>query len=49
LLKDNYYRLTSKREGQEKSLDIINDGKNNKIKLAKTDDCSGQYWKITKV
>jgi hypothetical protein len=33
--------------GQKKSLDVVNDGKNNKVQLAKTDDVEGQYWKIT--
>ena len=31
----------------DRSLDIINDGKNNKIQVAKTGDYSGQLWKIT--
>ena len=44
-----YYRLTSKWQGEGKSLDILNDGKNNQPILAKTGDYTGQAWKITKV
>ena len=42
-----WYRLTTKWQGDGKSLDIINDGKNNQIKLADTaDDSIGQYWAV---
>ena len=44
-----YYRLTTKWQGEGKSLDIINDGKNNQPILAKTGNYSGQAWQITKV
>jgi hypothetical protein len=45
---NSYYRLTTQREGNNKSLDVVNDGKNNnQLKLAKTGNYSGQYWKIT--
>ena len=44
-----YYRLTCKWQGEGKSLDIINDGKNNTPILANTGNYSGQYWKINKV
>ena len=42
-----YYRLTTKWQGEGKSLDVVNDGKNNKLQLAKTGKYSGQYWKIS--
>lgn len=45
---NSYYRLTTKWQGDKKSLDIVNDGKNNNQPiLAVTGDYSGQYWKIT--
>ena len=46
---NKYYRLTTQFQGDEKSLDIINDGKNNQPILAKTGNYSGQAWKIRKV
>ena len=49
LLKNNYYRLTSKGQGYDKSLDIVNDDQKIKVTLAKTGNYSGQYWRITKV
>lgn len=42
-----YYRLTTQWQGDGKSLDIINDGVNNKIQLADTGNYSGQFWKFT--
>lgn len=42
-----YYRLTTKLQGDDKSLDIVNDGKNDKLQLAKTGNFGGQVWKIT--
>jgi hypothetical protein len=33
----------------EKSLDIINDGNNNKLQLAKTGNYSGQQWRFIPV
>jgi hypothetical protein len=42
-----YYRLTTKWQGDEKSLDVVNDGKNNQLQLAKTGNYSGQCWKLT--
>lgn len=41
-----YYRLTTQWQGRGKSLDIINDGKNNKLQLAKTGYYTGQYWML---
>lgn len=35
------------RPGDDKSLDIVNDGKNDKLQLAKTGNFGGQVWKIT--
>ena len=32
-----------------KSLDVINDGKNNRVWLDKTQNVTGQFWKITPV
>lgn len=42
----HYYRLTTMWQGECKSLDIVNDGQNNKPILAKTGHFSGQHWKI---
>lgn len=42
-----YYRLTNKWQGEGRSLDIVNDGKNNQPVLAKTAGYTGQYWRIT--
>merc|ERR1719499_1129562 len=44
-----YYRLTTKFTGPKKSLDIINDRKDNKLIMANTGNFSGQMWKITKI
>lgn len=44
---NTYYRLTTQWQGDGKSLDVINDGTNNRIHLAQTGDYSGQYWKFT--
>ncbi|CAF1163551.1 unnamed protein product [Rotaria sordida] len=44
-----YYRLTTQWQGDGKSLDIINDGTNNKPILAATAALTGQYWKITSI
>ena len=42
-----YYRLTTAWQGEGKSLDVINDGTNNRVQLAKTGGYSGQFWKLT--
>jgi len=42
-----YYRLTTQWQGDGKSLDIINDGQNNKPILAATGNYFGQMWKLT--
>ncbi|WP_034059865.1 RICIN domain-containing protein [Lacinutrix jangbogonensis] len=44
-----YYKLTAKWPGEHKSLDIVNDGKNNKPILTKFNSYSGQLWKLTNV
>ncbi|CAF1075911.1 unnamed protein product, partial [Didymodactylos carnosus] len=45
-----YYRLTTRWQGDDKSLDIVNDGKNNnQLILGNTGNYSGQHWKITSV
>ena len=45
---NGFYRITNMWLN-DRSLDIINDGKNNKIQVAKTANVSGQMWKITKI
>ena len=44
-----YYRLTTMWQGEGRSLDVVNDGRNNKLILADTGNYSGQYWKFTRV
>ncbi|HRH40477.1 MAG TPA: hypothetical protein PKY82_02445 [Pyrinomonadaceae bacterium] len=46
---NGYYRLTTQWQGEGKSLDVINDGENNKLQLAKTNNVTGQFWKITPI
>ncbi len=46
---NGYYRLTTQWQGESKSLDVINDGANNKLQLANTGNFTGQSWKITSV
>ena len=43
----SYYRLTTQWQGDGKSLDVVNDGKNNQLILAMTDNVSGRSWRIT--
>src|SRR5882672_2237439 len=46
----SFYRLTTLFQGECRSLEILNDGRNNNQPiLAKTANVSGQYWKITPV
>ncbi len=46
----SYYRLTTQWQGDGKSLDVVNDGKNNnRLVLADTGNFTGQYWKFTPV
>lgn len=42
-----YYRLTTQWLGEEKSLDVVNDGANNQLQMAHTANQTGQFWKIT--
>jgi len=42
-----YYRLTTQWQGAGKSLDVVNDGVNNRIQLANTGNFTGQLWKLT--
>jgi uncharacterized protein (DUF2249 family) len=41
-----WYSFTTEWLGEKKSLDIVNDGTNNKLIMAETGDYPGQYWKI---
>lgn len=44
---DFYYRFTNQSQGDQKSIDIVNDGKNNnKLTLSPTGFYSGQHWKL---
>jgi uncharacterized protein (DUF2249 family)/predicted nucleic acid-binding Zn-ribbon protein len=43
---NRWYSFTTEWLGKAKSLDIVNDGTNNKLIMAKTGNYSGQYWKI---
>lgn len=42
-----YYRLTTQWQGEGKSLDIINDGQNNRLWLNASGSTTGQFWKLT--
>ena len=47
---DTYYRISNYWQGDDKSLDIENDEKNNNLPIiTPTGAWSGQGWKITKV
>ncbi|QDU78324.1 hypothetical protein Pla110_00250 [Polystyrenella longa] len=47
---NSYYKLTTQWQGDNKALDIINDGqKNNRPVLADKANVSGQLWKITPI
>ena len=46
LTANGFYRIINQKYGVDKSLDIINDGQNNKTILTANADVSGQYWKI---
>lgn len=48
-LGDDYYRIYNDEVGGELSLDIVNDGVFDKLKLGATDDVSGQLWRITEL
>lgn len=44
-----YFRLTTGLDGNERSLDVINDTQKNKVKMAATDNVTGQSWEITPI
>lgn len=44
-----FYRLTTQWQGDGRSLDVVNDGVNNKLQLAASGNFSGQFWRITPV
>lgn len=44
---NGYYRLTNQWQGSDKSLDIVNDGRNNQVQMAPTADVTGQKWILT--
>lgn len=46
---NKFYRLTTKFQGPEKSLDVVNDDKDDKLLLMKTGNFTGQKWKIEKL
>jgi hypothetical protein len=43
-----YCRLTTKWKGDCEAPDVINDGRNNRLIMAKGANVSGQAWKLTK-
>jgi len=47
--KNRWYTLTTEWLGKIKSLDIVNDCKNNKLIMAGSGNYSGQHWLITMV
>lgn len=42
-----YYYLSTEFQGSRKVLDVVNDGTNNQVALAKKGSFSGQFWKLT--
>jgi hypothetical protein len=46
---NRYYSFSTAWQGEGKSLDVVNDGKNNQLQLAQTANVSGQQWKITDI
>lgn len=49
ILPNYYYRLTTQWQGDNKSLDIVSGGQNDKLILAQTGNDDGQLWKLTPV
>ena len=43
---NGYNRFTTSWQGPGISLDVVNDGRNNKLQLAPTGDYGGQYWRV---
>ena len=46
---NTYYRLSCKWQGDQKVLDVINDGNNNQLHLATVGNYTGQSWRFTPV
>ncbi len=46
---NSYYRLTTKWQGASKSLDVLNGGNHDQLRMADTGNFSGQNWKFTPV
>jgi hypothetical protein len=42
-----YYFLTNNLTGKNNCLNVLNDGRNNRLTMAKCDNISGQSWRIT--
>ena len=42
-----YYFLTNNLTGASNCLNVLNDGRNNRLTMAKCDNISGQSWRIT--
>jgi Ricin-type beta-trefoil lectin domain len=43
-----YYFVTNALTGASNCLNVLNDGRNNKLTMAKCDNISGQSWRITR-
>jgi Ricin-type beta-trefoil lectin domain len=43
-----YYFVTNALTGASNCLSVLNDGRNNKLTMAKCDNISGQIWRITR-
>ncbi|MEI6064062.1 MAG: hypothetical protein WCQ26_05690, partial [Pseudanabaena sp. ELA748] len=43
---DGYNRLRNSFTGSRKCLDIVNDGRNNKLRMADCGNYSGQFWEF---
>jgi|GEM_PF-3566547 len=46
-MRNGYYRLTTQWLGEAKSLDVVNDGTNDKVWMANSTNATGQSWKVT--
>ena len=46
---NGWYRITSWWQGEVRSIDIVNDGINNRLRMAASGNFSGQFWKLTKL
>jgi hypothetical protein len=44
-----FYRITNVFGGTGKSLDVVNDGTNDRLRVTKSGHFMGQYWRITPV